>query len=33
MPMQAKMADRIAVLRGVRTVGNHTGNEFFSGFP
>jgi hypothetical protein len=32
MPMQAKMADRIAVLRGVRTVGNHTGNEFFSGF-
>ena len=33
MPLQAKMADRIAVLRGVRTVGNHTGNEFFSGFP
>ena len=33
MPMQAKMCDKLAVLRGVRTVGNHTGNEFFSGFP
>ena len=32
MPMQAKIADKIAVLRGVQTVGNHTGNEFFSGF-
>ena len=33
MPLQAKMCDKLAVLRGVRTVGNHTGNEFFSGFP
>jgi hypothetical protein len=33
MPLQAKMADKLAVLRGVNTVGNHTGNEFFSGFP
>jgi len=33
MPRQAKMCDKLAVLRGVRTVGNHTGNEFFSGFP
>jgi hypothetical protein len=32
MPLQARMADKLAILRGVRTVGNHTGNEFFSGF-
>lgn len=32
MPRQAQLADKIAVLRGVQTVGNHTGNEFFSGF-
>jgi Protein of unknown function (DUF1501) len=32
MPLQAKIADRLAVLRGVKTVGYHTGNEFFSGF-
>ncbi len=32
MPQQAKIADKLAVLRGVQTVGNHTGNEFFSGF-
>lgn len=32
MPMQAQIADKLAVLRGVRTVGNHTGNEFYSGF-
>lgn len=32
LPLQAKIADKIAVLRGVHTVGNHTGNEFFSGF-
>ena len=31
MPRQAKIADKLAV-RGVKTVGNHTGNEFFSGF-
>ncbi len=32
MPYQARIADKFAILRGVRTVGNHTGNEFFSGF-
>ena len=32
MPMQARMADKLAILRGVKTVGNHTGNEFYSGF-
>ena len=32
MPLQARMSDKLAILRGVRTVGNHTGNEFFSGF-
>jgi hypothetical protein len=32
MPLLATMADKVAVLRGVHTVGNHTGNEFFSGF-
>ncbi len=32
MPYQAQIADKLAVLRGVQTVGNHTGNEFFSGF-
>jgi uncharacterized protein (DUF1501 family) len=32
MPLQARLADKIAVLRGVQTVGNHTGNEFLSGF-
>ena len=32
MPMQAQMMDKLAILRGVQTVGNHTGNEFFSGF-
>lgn len=32
MPLQATIADKLAVLRGVKTVGNHTGNEFFSGF-
>src|SRR5262245_59936586 len=33
MPHQAQIADKLAVLRGVKTVGHHTGNEFFSGFP
>lgn len=32
LPLQAKIADKLAVLRGVATVGYHTGNEFFSGF-
>src|SRR5271154_2572878 len=32
MPMQAKIADKLALLRGVHTVGNHTANEFYSGY-
>lgn len=32
MPLQAGMTDKFAILRGVQTVANHTGNEFFSGF-
>jgi len=32
LPLMARTADKFAVLRGVKTVGNHTGNEFFSGF-
>jgi hypothetical protein len=32
MPRQASIAHHLAILRGVQTVGNHTGNEFFSGF-
>jgi hypothetical protein len=32
MPRLATISDKLAILRGVRTVGNHTGNEFFSGF-
>jgi hypothetical protein len=33
MPMQAKVADRFSVLRGVRLAHLHTGNEFYSGYP
>lgn len=32
MPMQAKVADKFAILRGVKTVGYHSGNEFYSGY-
>jgi len=32
MPLQAKIADKLVVLRGVRTEGNHTANEFYSGY-
>jgi hypothetical protein len=32
MPRLAGISDKLAILRGVQTVGNHTGNEFFSGF-
>src|SRR5262249_15658168 len=32
MPLQAKIAHKLAILRGVKTVGNHTGNEFYSGY-
>jgi hypothetical protein len=32
MPLQAKIADKFAILRGVKTVGFHSGNEFYSGY-
>src|SRR5262245_45367812 len=34
MPLQAGIADRIAILRGVQFIHPlHTGNEFYSGYP
>ena len=33
MPLQAKMADKFAVLRGAQVANLHTGNMFYSGFP
>jgi hypothetical protein len=33
MPMQARIADKFAVLRGVQFTELHTANEFYSGFP
>jgi hypothetical protein len=33
MPLQAKITDRIAILRGVQLAHLHTANEFYSGFP
>jgi hypothetical protein len=33
MPMQAKIADKFAILRGVQLAHLHTANEFFSGYP
>jgi hypothetical protein len=33
MPRQAKIADKFAILRGVKSVELHTANEFYSGFP
>jgi hypothetical protein len=33
LPMQAKIADKFAVLRGVQFTELHTANEFYSGFP
>lgn len=34
MPLQAKIADKFAVLRGVQMIHPlHTGNEFYSGYP
>ncbi len=33
MPMQAKIADKFAILRGARLAHLHTANEFYSGFP
>ena len=33
MPMQAKIADKFTILRGVKLTELHTGNEFYSGYP
>jgi hypothetical protein len=33
MPQQARIADKFAILRGVRSTELHTANEFYSGFP
>ncbi len=33
LPGQAKIADRFAILRGVRLAHLHTANEFYSGYP
>lgn len=33
MPMQARMADKFAILRGAQIANLHTGNMFYSGFP
>ncbi|HEY7427008.1 MAG TPA: DUF1501 domain-containing protein [Gemmataceae bacterium] len=33
MPCQAKIADKFALLRGVRFTELHTANEFYSGYP
>src|SRR5215211_5519741 len=33
MPLQARIADKFALVRGVRSTELHTANEFYSGFP
>lgn len=33
MPLQAKIADKFAILRGVQMGAFHSGNEFYSGSP
>jgi hypothetical protein len=33
MPAQAKIADKLAILRGVQLAHLHTANEFYSGYP
>jgi hypothetical protein len=33
MPLQAKLADKFAILRGVQLAHLHTANEFYSGYP
>jgi hypothetical protein len=33
MPLQAKIADKFAILRGARLAHLHTANEFYSGYP
>jgi hypothetical protein len=33
MPLQAKIANKFAILRGAQVANLHTGNMFYSGFP
>lgn len=33
MPMQARIADKFAILRGAQIANLHTGNMFYSGYP
>jgi hypothetical protein len=33
MPLQAQIADRFTILRGVKLAHLHTANEFYSGYP
>jgi hypothetical protein len=33
MPLQAKIADKLAVIRGFKTRGGHSGDEMTTGFP
>src|SRR5262245_38524677 len=33
MPMQSRIADKFALLRGAQIANLHTGNMFYSGFP
>lgn len=33
MPLQARLADKFAILRGAQIANLHTGNMFYSGFP
>jgi hypothetical protein len=33
MPLQAKLADKFAIMRGVQLAHLHTANEFYSGYP
>ncbi len=33
MPLQARIADKFAILRGLQVANLHTGNMFYSGYP
>jgi len=33
MPLQAKIADKFAIIRGAQVANLHTGNMFYSGYP
>ena len=33
MPMQARIADKFAIIRGAQVANLHTGNMFYSGYP